>query len=214
MRSPSAKLKAVRPFNWVSTQDPDLRFQNWSRSFSKLVLEIGCGVGLHPIQWAGRHPDHGLIAIERTKTKFQSFERRLNNHNFKNILPVFADALDWAPTNLQAGSLSEIFILYPNPYPKEKQANKRWYRSPFCAFLLNLLKEDGKIHFATNEAFLYEESLSYATEYWKLAVEKQLSSSQNEWTPRTHFEKKYLNRGNLCFDLTFRKTHQSRTSNP
>ncbi len=212
MHSSSAKIKDVRPFNWISTKEPDQEFALWKKAFSHLVLEVGCGAGLHPIQWASSNPKQGMIAIERTKTKSQAFQQRMRNHELENIFVVCGDAMDWVPANIKKPILDEIFFLYPNPYPKEKQANKRWYRSPFMHYLLGILKNGGKIHFATNEAFLFEEGLLYANKYWQFDVLNKRSSENDSWKPRTHFEKKYLERGATCFDVTFRKTLAVETS--
>ena len=40
--------------------------------------------------------------------------------------------------------LNRIFLLYPNPYPKTKQAHLRWINRPFMPFLLDLFKKRGK----------------------------------------------------------------------
>ncbi len=214
MHNSSAKIKPVRPFNWLSGQRPDPRFVSWKDEYKTLAIEIGCGVGLHPIQWCQSHPDKALLALERTKNKFQSFQSRIDSHDLPNLFPVFGDAQDWAPAHLKENSVDQIFLLYPNPYPKEKQANKRWYRSPFAHYLLNILKPKGQIHFATNEKFLRDECLMYAKEFWNLKVFKERISTSTTWKPRTHFEKKYLGRGLTCYDIIFHKTPQSGRSNP
>ncbi len=214
MHSSSAKIKPVRPFNWSSPHPPDPKFESWKRGYESLSIEIGCGVGLHPIQWCQNHPDKTLLALERTKNKFQSFQSRINSHELTNLFPVFGDAQDWLPANVKENSVDHIFLLYPNPYPKEKQANKRWYRSPFAHYLIKILKRHGQIHFATNEKFLRDECVRYAKEFWQLNLAEERVSSSAPWSPRTHFEKKYLGRGLTCYDLIFHKTPESEKLNP
>jgi tRNA (guanine-N(7)-)-methyltransferase len=206
MPTGSAKNLSVRPFHFVSTTRLDQKFVEWKKSFTKLHVEIGCGVGLHPIQWTAAHPGNGLLALERTQTKFQSFQRRINNHERSNLYAVHADAHDWLPRHITSESIDGLFLMYPNPYPKERQANKRWYRSPFCHFLMEILKPGGQVQFATNEKFLVEEALSFASEVWALQLIQERKSTNAQWLPRTHFEKKYMARGQTCYDLTFRKT--------
>lgn len=195
----------VRKFQWQYRQDPDPELKSWISSFEHLAIEIGCGAGLHPILWSQAHPTAGLIALERTKAKFSAFQQRLANHDCSNVFAVNDDATRWLPNNLQE-SVNEYFILYPNPYPKEKQANKRWYRSPFTHFILNSLKPCGRITMATNEAFLKDEALLYAKDCWSLDVVEYQTSKEQSWQPRTHFEKKYLKRQETCFNIVFQKT--------
>ena len=173
-----------------------------------LDLEIGCGVGFHPIQYAKENPNRFLVAIEHTREKFQSFERRhLSHPTLTNLLPVHADAVRWVTHALPASSIDRIFLLYPNPEPKA--ANQRWLRRPFFEKLLEVLKPGGTLQLATNIERYMDEALDYGANYWKMKIIERRAFTQGHLpfkNPRTHFEKKYLARGETCFDVTFMKT--------
>ncbi len=168
-------------------------------------LEIGCGVGWHSISYSQKHPERFLIAIERTSEKFKRFQRRYQHHcAIYNLLPVHADSVPWVVHCLPDGLLSRIFILYPNPYPKNPAA--RFFRMPFFEELLKKGKEELTIHLATNEKFYRNEAIKIASEHWPLVLESQRTLTRENFpNPRTHFEKKYLLRGEICYDLVFRK---------
>lgn len=51
---------------------------------SSLVLEIGAGKGKHALSFAMQNPDKHLIAIERTRNKFEAFK----NWQRSRILPI------------------------------------------------------------------------------------------------------------------------------
>lgn len=89
-------------------------------------------------------------------------------------------------------SLSKIFILYPNPEPHN--ANQRWLNMPFFEFLLSRLKVGGELILATNIADYADEALQKAVDIWQLPTQKTTVPSDSE---RTHFEVKYLARGDL-----------------
>lgn len=182
----------------------------WPRSFkdgSPLDLEIGCGVGLHPIQYALANPCRRLIAIEHTREKFESFHRRWTSHDSPSqLLPVHADAVHWVTHALKPETIGRVFLLYPNPEPKAP--NQRWLRRPFFAQLLSVVKPGGTITLATNIESYADEAILYATDFWNLSVlERRVLRAVHHPTlsPRTHFEKKYLERGETCFDVTFLK---------
>ncbi len=42
-----------------------------------LDIEIGCGVGMHPLLYASAHPERFLIAIEKTREKFGKFAKKI-----------------------------------------------------------------------------------------------------------------------------------------
>jgi len=190
----------------VSRRYGDPKFQSWRQGFSNLAIEVGCGVGFHPIHWAKSHPETGLIALERTKNKFASFEGRVQNHpGLKNLFPVGHDGRLWIPDNIEDAEVSQYFFIYPNPYPKAAQANKRWHRNPLMHYLMGTLKDEGTLTFATNELWLKEECLLYMLEFWKTKLLSLDEVRGPQPKALSHFEKKYLAQGQTCYHLVFQK---------
>ena len=168
-------------------------------------LEVGAGVGWHAITRSKENPKRYLIAIERTKNKFKKFNQRyIGNNSPGNLLIVHSDAINWVNENVSSKMISKIFILYPNPYPKKSDLNKRFYAMGFMEKLIDILKPGGEIQLATNKKFYADETKEYLTQIYKLELlnDKILKAEK----PRTHFEKKYLLNNEKCFDLTFKKT--------
>ena len=208
MHSYSAKLKHVRSYKALSPKVlKNEQFQSWfHQSWSSRSIEVGCGAGLHPIQIAKQNPNNAHLALERTQNKFHSFKQRIKTHNLNNLMGLNEEALLWLPVHIEKNTVDSFYFLYPNPYPKEKQSNKRWHRSPFFEFVLKSLKPGGLIHFATNESWYAEECFHYCKEFWKLKDTKcELITDPMDFKPRTHFEKKYLLNGQTCYDLVFEK---------
>ena len=170
-----------------------------------LVIEIGAGVGLHPIQYGLAHPNSMIVAIEKTSEKYQKMQRRLQHHHLDNVYPVQANAIQWVSQNLHEEEVDDYFILYPNPYPKASQRNKRFINMPFMQKLWQTLKIGGHLTLATNEDFYYLE----AVETWQtlpfLEV-IEIGRVPCDVKPRTHFEKKYLERGEQCWHCVVKKT--------
>jgi tRNA G46 methylase TrmB len=98
--------------------------------------------------------------------------------------------------------------MYPNPYPKKSDLNKRWHAMPFMGRLLEVLRPQGEITLVTNERFYFEEARAYYLRNWGLQSIEEITfvaKSVPGGLPRTHFEKKYLARGQECFQLRVRK---------
>lgn len=168
-----------------------------------LDIEIGCGVGWHAIDYSAKNPDRYLVAIERTKTRFTKFSTRLKHNPRPNLLAMNTDAMDWISSRIAPVSVDRYFLLYPNPYPKSRQKNKRWVNMPFFRYLLSTLKNNGEIHLATNESFYFDEFCHQLKKVWEIDKIACVELN-NAAKARTHFEKKYLLRGETCFSLRAR----------
>lgn len=174
-------------------------------------LEIGCGAGLHAIRYARQNPERFLVAIERTQQKFEAFASRLRGHGeMSNLLALRDDAVSVVTHLVAPKSVDRIFLLYPNPYPKAAQANKRWHRMPFLLKLHEVLRPGGEIRLATNESFYKDEASKWmrGLRLFEMSSEK-IYSLKDLGTPElpqahTHFEKKYLNAGQSVYHLVFK----------
>lgn len=202
---------SVRPFHPEHVTKPSIldgfSFPSAFTDGSPVDVEIGCGVGWHPVRYAKENPERRLIAIEHTRDKFERFEGRVaRNGSPANLLPIHADATRWITHALAKESVSRYFLLYPNPEPNAP--NKRWLRAPFFERLLWTLAPGGQVTLATNVKSYMEEAIEYAREAWKLDVREARSFTNADapsGIPRTHFEKKYLLRGETCYDAVFEK---------
>ena len=170
-------------------------------------LEIGAGVGLHAIQHAKANPDTLLVAIEKTSEKFAKFKGRLKRHpkliEQRNLLAVHGDARSWCLHELGHYSWSHVFLLYPNPNPKNPKA--RWINEPFFGELIARCAPHAIIELATNIESYAQEFKAVAQNRWGLSVKLMqtlhLSSHPEDFRPRTLFEKKYFERGESLYLL-------------
>lgn len=171
-------------------------------------LEIGCGVGRHSIEYAQKHPDRTLVALDRSRMRMGKFQKTLQQRApLNNLHLVCEDADKFLVHGLRDIRLERVFFLYPNPYPKERQANKRWHRMPLMQFILRKMTPAARIVLATNKAFYASEAKAYFVQTWKMKLEHEhVYKDELPFAPRTHFEEKYLARGETLFDLTFVKS--------
>ena len=166
-----------------------------------VAVEIGAGTGLHAINYATDFPERYIIAIEKTKTRFKKFKNDFLDSSLNNIKPVHGHAVSWLARNLTKSSVDEFILMYPNPNPKKKDLNKRWYAMPFFGFLLSCLKPEGRVLLRTNEQFYADEAMDYFQNTWNLRSSKTEIFNSPDLIPKTLFEKKYLERGETCYEV-------------
>ena len=181
------------------------------RDFTPLVntpicVEIGAGKGKHALLFTGQHPEQQLFAIERTKEKFLAMQKQQGLEPRSHLFPVHADALPWIVHALYPQQVEQFFILYPNPEPHNPA--QRWLNMPFFEFLLSRLKPQGRITLASNIPEYIDEAEQQLQQLWQLPYVKEKIAADSA---RTHFEIKYLERGELCQQLIISKPEDYQT---
>ncbi|WP_422665519.1 SAM-dependent methyltransferase [Acinetobacter junii] len=165
-----------------------------------ICVEIGAGKGKHALLFTGQNPQTTLYAIERTKEKFLAMQKQHQLEPREYLYPIHADALPWVVHALHPAQVEQFFILYANPEPHNPA--QRWLNMPFFEFLLSRLQPNGTITLASNIEEYIEEAEQQLIQLWKLPYEKQKIATDSA---RTHFEVKYLERGELCQQLIITK---------
>ena len=177
-----------------------------SISSEPVCVEIGAGKGKHALLFTQINPDSKLIAIERTREKFLAMQKQHALEGQPNLQTVHADALPWIVHALYPAQVEQFFILYPNPEPHNPA--QRWLNMPFFEFLLSRLKTGGTITLASNIPEYIEEAEQQVQNLWKLPFVKEVIGQDSA---RTHFEIKYLERGELCQQLIISKPEGYKT---
>ncbi|MEO5667296.1 MAG: hypothetical protein ABIR96_04480 [Bdellovibrionota bacterium] len=176
--------------------------------FDRYALEIGAGAGWHATVYATTHPETCLFAVEHSRARFSRLESRARHAHLKNFLIFHADAESFVVHCVADVSLDRVMILYPNPYPKASQSNKRWHEMPFMAALLSKMKAEAVLEFATNEDSYAADFFERMTETWGLEIianQRISKDADPDFKARTHFEKKYFERGEMLHLMEFRR---------
>ena len=171
-----------------------------------ICVEIGAGKGKHALLFSAQHPEYSLIAIERTREKFLAMQKQHQIEGQANLTPMHADALPWVVHALYPHQVQHFFILYPNPEPHNPA--QRWLNMPFFEFLISRLQCTGTITLASNIPAYIDEAEQQLKTLWKLPYQREVIAQDSA---RTHFEVKYLQRGELCQQLIISKPENYQT---
>jgi len=163
------------------------------------ALEIGAGVGLHALTFAEQHPDVHLYAIERTAEKCLKFQHTAQQQALPNLTAIHADAIPWVVHALPPACLQQVFILYPNPEPKNPA--QRWFNMPFMQFLLSRMQVGATLTLASNISAYLDEAEAQIRDVWRLPYTREGVGTAR----RTHFEIKYMARGEPCAQIILTK---------
>ena len=128
---------------------------------AKLCLEIGCGKGDFACGTAENNPDINLIAMERVADvaclaleKAKSREEGRND-NLRFIIGDAKNIPEWFPMH----SIDCIYLNFRDPWPKEGYKKRRLTHRGFLEMYRNVLKENGRLRFKTDNKGLFDFSL-------------------------------------------------------
>lgn len=177
---------------------PSLRV-NLDNLPSCLSLEIGCGYGEHLIFQATQNPEQHFIGCEPFLNGIVAIAKHILDQKINNISLYQGDAKDILE-KLSPHSLKNVFLLFPDPWPKTRHQKRRFVQKETLAFIHTLLKEKGQWHIASDHP-LYQEWVDYifsAQSYFRLAP------SQERFI-KTRYEQWALHEGRAIKDYVWEK---------
>jgi tRNA (guanine-N7-)-methyltransferase len=121
-------------------------------------IEIGCGKGAFISGIAERNPDVGFIAVEKIGDVMIVATEKIKNSEM-DIVRFLCCAAVHLEQIFAPHSFERIYLNFSDPWPKARHAKRRLtYRSMLERFK-NLLSENGKIEFKTDNRDLFDFSL-------------------------------------------------------
>ncbi len=115
-----------------------------------LWLEIGFGGGEHLAHQAINNPDVALIGAEPFVNGVVSALQHIEQHGLKNVRLYQGDAREILSA-FADGSLEKLFVLHPDPWPKQRHHKRRLIQKPFLDEAARLLVSGGELRMATDD---------------------------------------------------------------
>lgn len=170
---------------------------------SRRWLEIGFGGGEHLAHQAALHGDVSLIGAEAFLNGVAKLLAALDEQTINNVRVHYGDARALLEV-LPDGCLERLYLLYPDPWPKERQKKRRFVSPANLAHFHRLLAADGLFLFASDIPDYVAWTRDHVTAHGGFAAEGDLAQPFPDWT-RTRYEAKTLREDRAPAYLTFRK---------
>jgi tRNA (guanine-N7-)-methyltransferase len=170
-------------------------------------LEIGFGGGEHLAARARENPDIGFIGCEPFVNGVAKLLAAIDDEGLANVRIRAGDAralIEAAP----AQSLSRIFILYPDPWPKRRQHKRRLIDEDTIAELSRVARPGAELRFATDiddyAGWTLRRFLASPHFAWDARRADDWRIPWEGWAP-TRYEAKARAAGRASAYLTFRR---------
>ncbi len=149
-----------RPSSVISeanTAEQTFIFPGWQNALcfgndNPVHVEYCSGNGAWIIDKAMASPHINYVAVEMENTRVYKIWRKTKRLKLSNLLVVNAEAFNLTRLYFPQDSISEIFINFPDPWPKRRHAKYRLIQPAFVAELARILKQHGRMTFVTDDA--------------------------------------------------------------
>ncbi len=190
-----ARHEFLRPLAASAQQPFEQAIAAWQAHGGPLVIDAGCGVGLSTRKLAQQFPDAFVIGIDQSAHRLQR-QTRWQGSEPSNFITVRADLVDfWQRMALARIRPLRQYLLYPNPWPKKAQLQRRWHGHPIFPTILRL---GGHLECRSNWKIYIDEMAMALTQLTKLEVHAE-PWPVDPATALTPFEQKYATSGHTLW---------------
>jgi tRNA (guanine-N7-)-methyltransferase len=168
-------------------------------------IELGFGGGEHLAAQAEAHPAIGMIGAEIFENGVAKLVSDIARRNLKNARIFPDDARRLVPA-LADRSIARAFILFPDPWPKERHKKRRLVAAPFLDELARVLIDGAELRLATDDMDYARQMLALLTDRrdfrWLAAGPDDWRARPADWPP-TRYEQKAIAAGRKPLYLRF-----------
>lgn len=164
-----------------------------------ITLELGCGRGDYVLQLAQKYPQRNFLGIDLKGARLFMGATRALTMGLENIGFIQLNIFQIADI-FGKNEINDIWITFPDPFPKPARASKRLTSSRFLNLYRQILKKDGIIQFKTDDNDLYKftleslekEKCTILANHIDLYAQESLKEIQ---LFKTTYEKRHLKKG-------------------
>lgn len=173
----------------------------------KVIFEIGYGDGEHIVNMALKNPDIAFIGTEVFMNGNASILRKIIDNNIKNIR-IFPDDVNLLFPFIPSDVFDTIFVLYPDPWPKNRNEERRMINKNNVKLFADFLKSDGNLFVASDHPvyipwvlFVMQNQDSFT---WTALKSSDFTTPPKDWET-TRYEQKAIAENRKPIYLNFVK---------
>jgi tRNA (guanine-N7-)-methyltransferase len=170
-----------------------------------LVFEIGFGMGEATAAMAEADPSRDVLAIDVHTPGLGSLLHDVVARGLTNVRVMLGDGVDVLRDMLGPGSLDELRVFFPDPWPKVRHHKRRLLDDAFVDLAAQRLAPGGRLHVATDWAEYAEQVLEVTAAHGAFVNRHGGYAPRPASRPVTRFERQGLAKGHEVFDLVLER---------
>lgn len=172
----------------------------WQQSFFKnenpIVLELACGKGDYTLGLAQLFPEKNFIGMDIKGNRLWTGTRVAGENELANVAFI-RDQIDQLENYFELGEISEIWITFPDPFPRLGDAKRRLTSPKFLSIYKKILAPSGIINFKTDSDSLFDYTLEVIEENKLPVLDLHRDIYQEDVLHKTHFIQTYYEKMHL-----------------
>ncbi len=135
--------------------------ENWRSLLpdcTEVRAEMGCGKGQFTAGVARENPQALIVALEKVPNAMVTAMERVCAEQIPNVRFIDTDVAA-LPEIFGPGEVSVVYINFPDPWPRKKEAKHRLTAPSFLAMYWDILPVGGRIEYKTDQPWLFDWSL-------------------------------------------------------
>jgi tRNA (guanine-N7-)-methyltransferase len=177
----------------------------------EMWMEIGFGKGEHLAWQAQQNPNVGFIGVEPFVNGLASLINEIENNDVRNVR-LFDDDAALVLQSLAPGTLSRVFVLFPDPWPKSRHHKRRFIRPDNLDLISLALCEGGELRIGTDHAdygnWIVRHMHQRADFEWLAESPGDWRTRPDDW-PQTRYEAKAVREGRSSIYLRYHRNARS-----
>ncbi len=165
---------------------------------SPVVLEIGSGHGAAAIACAAAHPEADVVAVEVHVPGVARMLAAAEEAEVPNLWVHPGDAVPLLTERVPAASLAAVHLFFPDPWPKQRHAKRRFVQQHSLELLASRLVPGGVLRIATDIDAYAAHCRVQLDHHGRWDV---VEGERPGWRPRDGFEAKGLRAGRTVTEL-------------
>lgn len=182
----------------------------------EVTLEIGFGRGEFLLELARLSPSTAYLGVEVSYKRVLKMARKVAQARLRNVRLLEGRAEVLVGQLIEPATLSDVWINFSDPWPKDRHAGRRLIQPPLVADVVRCLIPGGVLHVATDDG-LYAEQIDRV-----LSSESRL---ENAFAParwlndvpgriRTGYEVDWREQGRSLYFFDYRRWPESALGDP
>ncbi|MDV7393184.1 tRNA (guanosine(46)-N7)-methyltransferase TrmB, partial [Arthrospira platensis SPKY1] len=133
--------------------------KEWNNFFfdkhNPIVIELACGRGEYSIALAEMNPHINYIGVDIKGARIWKGAKIALERNLSNVA-FLRTRIENIESFFKPGTVSEIWITFPDPFLKKSKSNRRLTSPAFLRRYRNIMGKGGIVHLKTDSEELFE----------------------------------------------------------